>query len=56
LHGPAAILLAAFALALLTSFLFTFVTDYLDPSFHTPAQVINILGIPVVIAVPKRTA
>jgi uncharacterized protein involved in exopolysaccharide biosynthesis len=28
--------------------------DYLDPTFHTPAQVIDILDIPVVIAMPKR--
>jgi uncharacterized protein involved in exopolysaccharide biosynthesis len=30
--------------------------DYLDPSFHTPAQVIEILGIPVIAAMPKRPA
>jgi uncharacterized protein involved in exopolysaccharide biosynthesis len=30
--------------------------DYWDPAFHTPAQVIDILGIPVVISVGKKTA
>jgi uncharacterized protein involved in exopolysaccharide biosynthesis len=30
--------------------------DYFDPSFQTPAQVIDILGIPVVVAVSKKTA
>jgi uncharacterized protein involved in exopolysaccharide biosynthesis len=30
--------------------------DYLDPSFHTPAQVIEILGIPVIAAMPNRPA
>jgi uncharacterized protein involved in exopolysaccharide biosynthesis len=33
-----------------------YATDYLDPSFHTPAQVIEILGIPVIAAIPKRPA
>jgi uncharacterized protein involved in exopolysaccharide biosynthesis len=33
-----------------------YAADYLDPSFHTPAQVIEILGIPVVAALPKKTA
>jgi len=28
--------------------------DYLDPSFHTPAQVIDILGIQVLAAIPKN--
>ena len=30
--------------------------DYWDPSFHTPAQVIDILGIPVVVSMSKKTA
>lgn len=30
--------------------------DYFDSSFHTPAQVSDALGIPVVIAMPKRAA
>jgi succinoglycan biosynthesis transport protein ExoP len=30
--------------------------DYLDPSFHTPAQVIEIMGIPVLAALPKNSA
>jgi uncharacterized protein involved in exopolysaccharide biosynthesis len=29
--------------------------DYLDPSFHTPSQVIDVLGIPVVVAISKKT-
>jgi uncharacterized protein involved in exopolysaccharide biosynthesis len=33
-----------------------YTVDYLDSSFHTPAQVIDILGIPVVVAVSKKTA
>ena len=30
--------------------------EYFDSSFHTPAQVVDMLGIPVVVAVPKKTA
>jgi uncharacterized protein involved in exopolysaccharide biosynthesis len=33
-----------------------FVLDMMDPSFRTPAEVTEILGIPVVVAMPKRTA
>jgi uncharacterized protein involved in exopolysaccharide biosynthesis len=33
-----------------------YTADYLDPTFHTPDQVIEMLGIPVVVALPKRAA
>jgi len=33
-----------------------YTVDYFDSSFHTPAQVIDILGIPVVLTVSKKTA
>jgi uncharacterized protein involved in exopolysaccharide biosynthesis len=33
-----------------------YTVDYLDSSFHTPTQVIDFLGIPVVAALPKSTA
>jgi uncharacterized protein involved in exopolysaccharide biosynthesis len=33
-----------------------FVLNFVDPSFHTPAQVADVLKIPVVIAVPRRIA
>jgi uncharacterized protein involved in exopolysaccharide biosynthesis len=33
-----------------------FVVDLMDPSFRTPAQVADVLRIPVVVALPKRTA
>lgn len=55
-HSPAFILFVAFALATLVSFPMAYIVDYFDPSFHTPAQVIDTLGVPVVVAVPKRTA
>jgi uncharacterized protein involved in exopolysaccharide biosynthesis len=42
--------------ALLLSLAMAFMMDYLDQSFHSPAQVIDILGIPLVVAVSKKTA
>jgi capsular polysaccharide biosynthesis protein len=33
-----------------------FALDFMDRSFHTPDQVTAILGIPVVVAMPKRIA
>ena len=48
------LLLAGFAASVVLSVIAAYVADYLDASFHTPAQVIDILDIPVVVAVPKR--
>jgi uncharacterized protein involved in exopolysaccharide biosynthesis len=48
------LLLAGFAVSVFLSVIAAYVADYLDASFHTPAQVIDILDIPVVVAVPKR--
>ncbi len=55
-HGPIYILLIAFGLAAMLSLTTAYTINYFDPSFQTPAQVIDILGIPVVIAMPKKTA
>jgi hypothetical protein len=33
----------------------TYLVDYRDPCFHSPAQVIRTLRIPLVVAIPKRT-
>ncbi|HEU5350874.1 MAG TPA: GumC family protein [Terracidiphilus sp.] len=44
----------AFACSLLLGLIAAYVVDYLDPSFHTPKQVADVLEIPVVIAVGKR--
>ncbi len=54
-HNLAFIFLAAFALATLVSFPAAYIIDYFDPSFHTPAQVVDMLGVPVVVSVPKWT-
>jgi uncharacterized protein involved in exopolysaccharide biosynthesis len=55
-HRLALILLVALAVATLVSLLTTYMVDYFDPSFRTPAEVIDILGVGVVVALPKRIA
>lgn len=47
-------LAVAFACSLALSVLAAYVVDYLDPAFHTPRQVAEVLEIPIVVAVPKR--
>lgn len=44
--------LISFFLSILTAY----VIDYFDPSFNTPAEVVDTLGIPVVITMSKKTA
>ena len=48
------ITLVAIAVALVAGLLAAYLLDYLDSSFHTPDDVIEKLGIPIVIAIPKR--
>jgi uncharacterized protein involved in exopolysaccharide biosynthesis len=55
-HGLPVIFLIALAVAVLVSLSTTYIIDYFDPSFRTPAEVIDILGVGVVVALPKRTA
>jgi uncharacterized protein involved in exopolysaccharide biosynthesis len=55
-RGALFILLAAFGMAAMFSVAVAYIMDYFDSSFHTPAEVADILGIPVVVAFPKRTA
>jgi uncharacterized protein involved in exopolysaccharide biosynthesis len=55
-HSPALIILITFAMAVLISLSTVYIADHYDPSFHTPAEVIDFLGVPVVVALPKRTA
>lgn len=45
-----------FILAILLAIAMGYMTDYFDSSFHTPAQVIETLGIPVVVDMPRKTA
>ena len=56
IFGWPLILLAAICLATIMSVGSAYAADYLDSSFHTPAQLTDVLGIPVVVAFPKRTA
>ncbi len=46
--------LIIFAAAVLLGIGAAYFVDYLDPTFKTPAQVVDTLGIPIVIAMPKR--
>jgi hypothetical protein len=50
------IFLVALGLATAISFPTALIFDCFDPCFHTPTQVIETLGIDVVLAVPKMTA
>jgi uncharacterized protein involved in exopolysaccharide biosynthesis len=52
-HGRAVIFLIALGLATAISFPTALILDCFDPCFRTPAQVIETLGIAVVLAVPK---
>jgi uncharacterized protein involved in exopolysaccharide biosynthesis len=59
-HGRGVIFLIALGLAAAVSFpaalILDYFDDYFDSCFHTPTQVIETLGIAVVLAVPKMTA
>jgi hypothetical protein len=55
-HGLALLFFIALAAALLVSVPATYAADYFDPSFRTPAEVIDILGVGVVVDLPKRIA
>jgi uncharacterized protein involved in exopolysaccharide biosynthesis len=55
-HGPLFIVFAAFGMAATLSVAMAYTVDYFDRAFHTPAEVADFLGIPVVVALPKRIA
>jgi uncharacterized protein involved in exopolysaccharide biosynthesis len=50
------VILTALVLALILSIGLAYAVDYFDPSFHTPEQLVEDLGIPVVVAFPRRRA
>jgi uncharacterized protein involved in exopolysaccharide biosynthesis len=50
------VVLAALGLATMLSIGAAYTVDYCDTTFHSPAQVVDMLGIPVVVSVPKKTA
>ena len=53
---PFVIIVLALVSATIASLVLVFTADYFDSSLHTPSQVMETLGIPVVIAISKRTA
>jgi uncharacterized protein involved in exopolysaccharide biosynthesis len=55
-HGLPLVVVFALAFATILAICMAYLVEYFDSSFHTPAQVIDMLGIPVVVAVPKKTA
>jgi uncharacterized protein involved in exopolysaccharide biosynthesis len=55
-RGRGVVFLVALGLATAVSFPAALILDCFDPCFHTPTQVIDTLGIAVVLAVPKMTA
>ena len=54
--GLGTVLITAFGIATLLSLALAYILDYLNPSFHTPAQVVDILGVPVVVGIPRKSA
>jgi uncharacterized protein involved in exopolysaccharide biosynthesis len=50
------VILVAFLAAFFLSIAMVYIVDYFDSSFHNPSQVIDTLGIPVVVSMPRRTA
>jgi succinoglycan biosynthesis transport protein ExoP len=55
-YGAPWVLLAAFILAIFFSVGSAYAVNYFDATFHTPTQVIDTLGIPIVIGMPKKAA
>jgi uncharacterized protein involved in exopolysaccharide biosynthesis len=56
MHSIPYVILVGLALSTMLAIAMAYIVDYFDPSFHTPAQVIEILDIPVVVAVPHSAA
>jgi uncharacterized protein involved in exopolysaccharide biosynthesis len=48
--------LIAFGVAMVLGIGAAYTADYLDSTFHTPGQVVDMLGIPIVVAVPEKAA
>jgi uncharacterized protein involved in exopolysaccharide biosynthesis len=53
-YSPIVVLAVGCFLAAFLSICGVFVMEYLDSSFRTPAEVFEVLGIPVLACVPKR--
>lgn len=55
-HGPLFGIAIAFAIALVLSIALAYGLDFVDPSFRSPAQVADTLGIPTVVVMNRRSA
>jgi uncharacterized protein involved in exopolysaccharide biosynthesis len=55
-HGLLFVIQVALGFATMLGIGMAYVVEYFDTSLHTPAQVIGTLGIPFVVAVPRRGA
>jgi uncharacterized protein involved in exopolysaccharide biosynthesis len=55
-YSPILVMAIGFLLAIFVSIGAAVVAEYLDPSFRTPAEVLEILNVPVLASVPKRAA
>jgi len=55
-QNPVLVLVIGVAFAAFTSVAAAFAAEYLDPSFRTPGEVGEILGIPVLASFPRRAA
>jgi polysaccharide biosynthesis protein PslE len=53
---PGMVILLAFILAAFVAVMTTYGFDHFDSSFHTPAEVVDTLGIPVVVTMSKKIA
>jgi uncharacterized protein involved in exopolysaccharide biosynthesis len=55
-HSAALIGIAGFLLSIAIGTAAAYLAEYMDPSFHTPTEVVDILKIPLVVAIPKLRA
>jgi uncharacterized protein involved in exopolysaccharide biosynthesis len=55
-HSPWLVMFLGFFAAIVIGFGAAYLAEYLDPSFRTPDEVMNILKMPVLASMPKRAA
>ena len=55
-HSPVLVMMIGFGLAIVVSLASGVLAEYLDPSFRTPAEVAEVLDMPVLASVPRQVA
>ncbi len=55
-HSPLFVAVIGLFLAFTTSVAAAFIAEYMDPSFRTPEDVVDTLGVPVLASMPRRVA